>query len=516
MRALRPVSHAPGPAVALRLQQGLPPGARAGACCGAVDTLTLPPPPDLAQRAFDRTSGAPLIAGNAVRVLLDAAENYPAWLEAIRGARRSILFENYIVEEDAVGRAFADALAERARAGVKVRLLRDWLGSCSGASRGFWRALEEAGVELRVFNPPSFASPLGWVSRDHRKMIAVDGHVGFVSGLCVSERWTGDAARGVPPWRDTGVELRGPAVAWVERAFKEVWDAIGPPLPLSELTRPEAIAQAGPVAVRIVAGQPTSSDLFRLDQLIAAAAERTLWLTDAYFVGFAPYVQALRMAARDGVDVRLLVPSTTDLPLVSPLSRAGYRPLLEAGVRVFEWNGSMIHAKTAVADGRWARVGSSNLNLASFIGNYELDVAIEDEGVAQRMEAVYEEDLANSTELNLSGRRRPRPSVPRTARAPRGSRRPRVGVARFATAVGTAAASGTRALGAVETGIELTLAVGLLGLALVGLLFPLALAYPLALLALWLSLTLALRARRNARQRLAERRAALRQRVEQP
>jgi cardiolipin synthase len=463
------------------------------------------PTSDLVERAFTRTSGALLIPGNAVRVLLDAAENYPAWLEAIRSAQRSIFFENYIIEEDEVGLAFADELARRARAGVKVRLIRDWMGSRSGASRRFWRTLEEAGVELRVFNPPSLASPLGWVSRDHRKMIVVDGHTGFVTGLCVSKRWLGDPARRIDPWRDTGVELRGPAVAWVERAFKEVWDVTGEPLPVEELSAPDAIALAGDVSVRIVAGRPNATDMFRLDQLIAAAAQRTLWLTDAYFVGFIPYVQALRGAARDGVDVRLLVPSTTDLPIVSPLSRAGYRPLLEAGVRVFEWNGSMIHAKTAVADGRWARVGSSNLNVASFIGNYELDVAIEDVSVARHLEDVYLRDLANSTEIVLSRHRRVRPVAPRAPAAPKGSGRPRVGAVRFANAVGAAAASGTRALGAVEGGIELALAGGLLALAGVGFLWPAVLAYPIAVLGVWLSIALMLRARRNAQQRNADR-----------
>ncbi|MFP2927040.1 phospholipase D-like domain-containing protein [Pyxidicoccus sp. 3LG] len=470
--------------------------------------LSPSPISELVERAFDRISGAPLVSGNSVRVLLDAEENYPAWLDAIRSAERSILFENYIIEEDEVGLAFAEALARRARAGVKVRLIRDWMGSRAGASRRFWRTLEEAGVELRVFNPPSLASPLGWVSRDHRKMIAVDGHRGFVTGLCVSQRWRGDPARQVTPWRDTGVELRGPAVAWIERAFKEVWDVTGEPLPPEALSNPDAIALAGDVSVRVIAGRPSSTDLFRLDQMIAAAAQRTLWLTDAYFVGFIPYVQALRGAARDGVDVRLLVPSTTDIPVISPLSRAGYRPLLEAGVRVFEWNGSMIHAKTAVADGRWARVGSSNLNIASFIGNYELDVAIEDASVARTMEEVYLRDLSNSTEITLGTRRRVRPIAPRGPAAPRGSGRPRVGAVRFANAVGAAAASGTRALGAVEGGIEVTLAGGLLAVATVGFLWPAVLAYPLAVLGVWLSITLLLRARRNSQQRKAERSAA--------
>ena len=158
------------------------------------------------------------------------------------------------------------------------------------------------------------------------------------------------------------------------------------------------------MTLRVIASVPHAAGIYRLDQLIAAGARRTLWLTDAYFVGVTPYVQALRAAARDGVDVRLLAPGASDVWLVRSLSRAGYRPLLEAGVRVFEWNGSMLHAKTAVADGRWARVGSTNLNLASWLGNWELDVAVEDERFASAMEAMFLEDLTRATEIVLSDR----------------------------------------------------------------------------------------------------------------
>src|SRR5262249_27792819 len=147
-----------------------------------------------------------------------------------------------------------------------------------------------------------------------------------------------------------------------------------------------SIAEQGDVALRVVASAPAGAELMRLDQLIASIARFRLWLTDAYFVPVTAYVQALIAASKDGVDVRLLVPGASDIPFVSRLSRSIYRPLLKAGVRVFEWNGTMMHAKTAVADGRWARVGSTNLNVASFIGNYELDVAVEDAGFAGEME----------------------------------------------------------------------------------------------------------------------------------
>ena len=173
---------------------------------------------------------------------------------------------------------------------------------------------------------------------------------------------------------------------------------------------------AGTVMARVVASTPTTAQLYRLDQLIAAGARRSLWLTDAYFVGTTLYVQALKSAATDGVDVRLLVPGSSDVPFIGSLSRAGYRPLLEAGVRVFEWNGSMLHAKTAVADSRWARVGSTNLNLTSWIGNWELDVAVEDEPFAKAMEAMYLDDLSHATEVVLTARRRVRLSQPPEAR----------------------------------------------------------------------------------------------------
>jgi cardiolipin synthase len=361
---------------------------------------------ELLDRAFTRAAGAALVHGNAVRLLRDATENYPAWLEAIRSAQHRICFENYFIRDDAIGAEFAAALAERARAGVTVRVIYDWVGAFLKASRRFWQGMRDAGVQVRCFNPPHFTRPLEIFNRDHRKMLVVDGRVGFVTGLCVGQSWVGDPERGLAPWRDTGIEVRGPAVWDIERAFAQMWAAIGSPIPDDELTPRGTIPPAGDVALRIVANAPGTTGIFRLDQLIAAAARRTLWLADAYFAGVPPYVQALRAAALDGVDVRLLVPGSSDITLLRPLSQAGYRPLLETGVRVFEWKGTMMHAKTAVADGRWARVGSSNLNVASWVNNYELDVVVEDERFAAEMEAMYVADLENATEIVLQPRRR--------------------------------------------------------------------------------------------------------------
>ena len=301
--------------------------------------------------------------GNRLRVLRDARENYPAWAAAIESARRTIHLEMYIVHDDATGRRFRDALVARATAGVTVRVLYDWFGSLRLVGRGFWAPLRAAGGEVRVANPPSLDSLLGWASRDHRKLLTVDGAEAFISGLCIGDAWAGDPARGIAPWRDTGVQLAGPAVADAEAAFAAAWALAGPPIAPAELPRREAIPAAGTVTLRVIASAPETTELYRMDLLVAVAARERLWLTDAYFMATPPYRQALRSAALDGVDVRLLVPHGSDIEWIANVSRTMYRSLLEAGVRVFEWNGPMVHAKTAVADGRWTRIGSTNLNV---------------------------------------------------------------------------------------------------------------------------------------------------------
>ena len=450
----------------------------------------------LAEQSFSRAAGAPLVPGNSVRVLKDAQENYPAWLEAINSAEKNIHFESYIIHEDDIGNQFAQVLAAKAQAGVRVRLIYDWLGALGKTSRRFWERLRAAGVEVRCFNPPRLDSPLGWLSRDHRKMIAVDGRLGFVTGLCVGQMWVGYPERSIEPWRDTGVEVRGPAVADIEHAFAEVWATMGHPLPEDELPDRNAIPAAGDVMLRVVASIPNTAGLFRLDQLIAVLARHSLWLTDAYFVGVAPYVQALRAAAMDGVDVRLLVPGATDIPVLRGLSRTGYQPLLEAGVRVFEWNGPMLHAKTAVADGQWARVGSTNLNLSSWMGNRELDVAVEDESFAREMQQMYLEDLTHSTEIVLSERHRIRLTQKRLRRPLRqrmtggGSiGRAGAGAIRIGNAVG-AAITNHRILGPAESKIMVAAGAVLLAFALVGVLWPRWLTIPFALISGWLAVSL--------------------------
>lgn len=466
---------------------------------------------EIADRAFSRAAGAPLIGGNRVRLLRDARENYPAWLQAIHAAKRHVYFESYLIRDDEIGREFADALVAKARGGVRVRLAYDWFGALGNAGRRFWAQMRMGGIEVRCYNPPRLDSPFGWPSRDHRKMLAVDGEVAFITGLCVGKMWAGAPETKTEPWRDTGVELRGPAVADAERAFAQIWALMGEPIPENEQSAGSELIPAGDVSVRVVATLPSTAGMFRFDQLVTALARRRLWITDAYYAGTTVYVQALRAAARDGVDVRLLVPSGTDIPILRPLSRAGYRPLLEAGVRVFEWNGAMIHAKTAVTDGRWARVGSTNLNIASWLSNCELDVIIEDEPFAGEMENMYLEDLASATEIVLDAKQRVRrPGEPRRppAAATSGSGsagRAVAGAVRIGNTIG-AAFTNHRLLGAVEARITTIAGSVLLAISILFAVFPRALAYPLVALSAWFALVLLYRGYKLYAQRRQRRR----------
>jgi cardiolipin synthase len=457
----------------------------------------------LADQAFSRAAGAPLIEGNSIRLLRNGAENYPAWLRAINAAHRHVHLEIYFIRADPVGISFADALLASAARGVQVRVVYDWLGNRGMAARAFWNRLRKGGVEVRCYNPPSWDAPLGWLSRDHRKVLAVDGEVAFITGLCVGQVWLGDGARQPEPWRDTGVEVRGPAVADVERAFARSWMLLGSPLPPS--SQMDVAAAVGDVRIRIVASEPATAGMLRLDQLVATLARERVWLTDAYYAGTSGYVQTLRAAARQGVDVRLLLPGATDIPLLRPLSRAGYRLLLEAGIRVFEWNGVMLHAKTAVVDGRWARVGSTNLNIASWFGNCELDAVVEDEPFAQDMERMYLHDLENATEIVLDTKQRVRAPGARAER-PRASGnrgnagRAAAGAMRIGNALG-AAFTARRVLGPVEARIMIAAGCMLLACAVLFAWFPRLLAYPLALIAGWIAATLLYRGYRLQRER---------------
>ena len=499
------------------MKQGVEPSPQPRPRRAPAPARTPPPSPlpeDAAfpERAMSRATASSKIEGNAIALQFDGPAAFDSWLSAIEGAESFIHFENYILRDDPVGRRFRDALTERARAGVAVRVLYDWMG-CWATARSYWRPFREAGVEVRAFNPPSIGDPLGLLQRDHRKLVVVDGRTAFLGGFCIGEEWEGTST--VAPWRDTGVEVRGPAAAAAAQTFERIWEERGGPVPAELRSDPVDVPPAGPSGVWLIEGIPQRSRVYRATQLMASVAERRLWITDPYFLAPRPVSAALMAAARDGVDVRVLVPAHNNWPWVGSLSRGGYRALLEAGARIFEWEGGMIHAKTSVVDGRWCRIGSSNLNAASLLGNWELDLGVLDPDLAAQVEGLFLADLASSVEIVLPGRSPGARAIPGVANArlesgsrfaeegrdgdrDRGWRRTRgqsltiADFARAGSAFGDAIA-GQRVVEREDRVALWTVALLLLALASLGLLVPQFVGWGVALAAGWVGLVLAVR-----------------------
>ncbi len=354
---------------------------------------------EFAKDLLDRTSGSCEIPGNHIVLQTDGPTAFDTWIQAIQGAEDFIHFENYIIRDDSLGARFRDLLVLKALEGVEVRVLYDWLG-CWATPRKFWKPFRDAGVEIRAFNRPSLKNPYAMFQRDHRKLVVVDGEIAFSGGFCVGEEWVG--AGNDPPWRDTGIMIKGPAASAANKAFGKTWSMAGGAMP-SAILEKEMVAQGG-TSVWLIEGEPGKTRVLRTLALVAATARERLWITDPYFVAPGAIAEALVSAAAAGVDVRVLVPANNNWPLVGSFSRAGYRHLLENGVRLFEWQGNMIHAKSSVADGLWCRIGSSNLNTWSLLGNWEIDIGVLDDSLAEELEKVFLVDLASSSEVLLPGR----------------------------------------------------------------------------------------------------------------
>lgn len=355
--------------------------------------------------AINRAAGGRPVPGNEVHLLIDGPPTYRAMLEVIARATRWIHFENYIIRSDAAGWRFAERLAARSREGIKVRVLYDWFGSFA-TSRRFWDYLRKAGVEVRAFHTPQLVDVVTNVSRDHRKLVVADGTRAVMGGLCIGCEWTGESHAGGQPWRDTAVDIHGPAAAVLDQSFASIWKLTGAAVPMEQTAG--VVEPAGRADVRVISGEPGRERAYRVIELLAAGSVERLWITDAYLLAPPRLFQAFRDSARDGVDVRLLVPGSSDLPVIRNLSRIGYRELLRSGVRIYEWDGPMLHAKSIVCDDRWVRIGSSNLNPSSLLGNYELDVLIEDPQLADAMEAQFRRDVAQSREVASRPLRAPR------------------------------------------------------------------------------------------------------------
>jgi cardiolipin synthase len=343
--------------------------------------------------------GPPIIDGNRVADLENGVEIFPAMLEAIRGARKNINFETYIYWSGKTGRDFADALAERARAGVKVHVLLDWVGSKS-LDHALVDEMKNAGVEVELYHPLRWYSLGRMNNRTHRKLLVVDGTVGFTGGVGIADKWAGNADS-PDHWRDSHYELHGPAVAQMQAAFLDNWiKATGRVLQGEDYFPPlEAIGEA---RAQVFTASPTGGgDSMQLMYLLSiTAATRTIDLAASYFVPDQLTRQALRAALERGVRVRIIVPGNRiDAELVRKASRAQWGELLEAGAEIHEYQPTMFHCKVLIVDRRMISVGSTNFDNRSFRLNDEANLNIYDATFAGRATEVFEQDLKRAKRI---------------------------------------------------------------------------------------------------------------------
>ncbi len=354
--------------------------------------------------------GPPLLDGNAAEVLVNGDRIFKAMLEDIRAARSTISFETYIYWSGSIGEEFGAALAERARAGVKVHLLLDWVGSTK-LDQGELDRMKEAGVEIERYHEPHWSHLPRLNNRTHRKILVVDGRVGFTGGVGIADKWRGDA-QDADHWRDTHFRVRGPVVAQMQSVFNDNWTkATGRVLHGSRYF-PPAEPVAGGIPAQMFSSSPSGgAESMHLMYLLAVTAAKTsIELSNSYFVPDELTIRALAEAARRGVKVRIIVPGPIiDSAVVRAASRADWGPLLEAGVQIAEYQPTMFHCKVLVVDGRFLSVGSTNFDSRSFRLNDEANLNLLDEKFAAEQVKVFEHDLSRSKVVTLEAwRDRPR------------------------------------------------------------------------------------------------------------
>lgn len=345
---------------------------------------------------------APIVQGNRVADLQNGAEIFPSMLEAIRGARTSITFETYIYWSGDIGSEFVDALAERARAGVQVHVLLDWVGSMKMEER-FLDQLREAGAEVERYHKPHWYTLSRMNNRTHRKLLVVDGRIGFTGGVGIADQWQGEA-QDPDHWRDTHYRIEGPAVATFQAVFLDNWTKATGRVLHGERYFP-ALPSQGAAAAQMVSSSPTGgSETIHLMYLLAiAAARETISLSSSYFVPDDTTVQALVAAVKRGVTVRIITPGTLiDTEIVRAASRSRWGELLAAGVQIAEFQPTMYHVKMLAIDGRFTSVGSTNFDNRSFRLNDEANLNVYDTGFALRAEAVFEEDWRRSKPISFA------------------------------------------------------------------------------------------------------------------
>jgi cardiolipin synthase len=377
-----------------------------------------------ASSIFDRhlaveqaVSDSPLVAGNRVRLFQDGPDTYQAMLATIQAARDHINMETYILEDDEVGQRFADALIAKQREGVQVNLIYDSVGTIA-TPVAFFQRLRDSGIRTLEFNPVNpLTAKAGWDvnQRDHRKLLIVDGQTAFLGGINISSVYSGSSFSqhskvrpdGKLPWRDTHLQIDGPVVAEFQKLFLETWrKQKGDMLEQSNFFPP--LQRQGNEVVRAIGSSPDDASSLIYVTLLSAinSAEIEVLLTNAYFLPDPQLLAALKAAVARGVDVRLVLPGSTDSALVFHAGRSHYDELLADGVKIYERRNALMHAKTALIDGVWSTVGSTNLDWRSFLHNDEVNAVVLGEEFGNRMRAVFEDDVANSEPITLDQWRR--------------------------------------------------------------------------------------------------------------
>ncbi len=367
----------------------------------------------------EAVADGPLTVGNRAVLLEDGPATYAAMFAAIESARDHVNMETYILEEDEIGRKFADVLLRKQAQGVQVNLIHDSVGTL-GTSKGFFKRLTDGGIQVVEFNPVNpLTARAGWDlnQRDHRKLLVVDGSTAIMGGINISSVYSGGSLgrsgsvggkKGLP-WRDTDLLLEGPVVATLQRLFFETWEKQKGPVVAARAYYP-ALPARGKEVVRAIGSTPDEPFSQIYVTLVSAinSAESEILITNAYFVPDPQLMESLMNAARRGVDVRMVLPSTSDSALVFHAGRSKYEPLLRAGVRIYERKDALLHAKTASIDGVWSTVGSTNLDWRSFLHNQELTAVVLGADFGAKMRAAFARDLAASEPITLeSWLRRP-------------------------------------------------------------------------------------------------------------
>ncbi|MDP2817536.1 MAG: phospholipase D-like domain-containing protein [Polaromonas sp.] len=350
-------------------------------------------------RAMGSLLGPAIVGGNRAQELLNGDQIFPAMLAAIRGAKRSITFETYIYWSGDIGREFADALTERARAGVKVHVLLDWVGSAK-IDDSFLEKMETAGVEIRKFHKPHWYNWGRMNNRTHRKLLVVDGKTGFTGGVGIAPQWTGNG-QDAEHWRDSHFSIEGPAVAQMQAVFMDNWLKVTGQVMHGEAYFP-ALSVAGSSRAQVFSSSPSGgSESMQLMYLLSiTAASRSIDLSSAYFVPDDLTTRALTEALKRGVKLRIITPGEIiDTGTVRAASRGSWGPLLKAGAEIYEYQPTMYHCKVMIIDNLMVSVGSTNFDNRSFRLNDEANLNVFDTTFAARQTQVFEDDLKRTRRI---------------------------------------------------------------------------------------------------------------------